>query len=66
MNKNITAMYLTEKEASEITGLSLSKLRNDRSSGIGMPYCKVGRSVRYKFDDLESFMDGTRVETNRF
>lgn len=55
--------YLKEQDVAEITGLSLSKLRNDRSSGIGMSYCKVGRAVRYKWIDVEKFMDSKRIVT---
>ena len=42
----IKTKYLTEKEVAEITGISLSTLRNERSLGQGMPYVKLGRSVR--------------------
>jgi hypothetical protein len=38
--------YINEKEVSKITGLALSTLRNWRFKRTGMPYSKVGRSVR--------------------
>lgn len=60
---NIGLNYLNEQAVAQITGLSLSKLRNDRSRGVGIPYCKVGRSVRYKLCDVEYFMDSRRIET---
>ena len=59
----IVAQYLNEKDVAAITGLSLSKLRSDRFKGIGMPYCKIGRAVRYKCTDVERFMDSKRVRT---
>jgi len=63
MSNPITAQYLNEKDVAAITGLSLSKLRSDRFKGIGMPYCKIGRAVRYKAHDVVKFMDSRRVQT---
>lgn len=53
--------FMNEVEVSEITGMSLSWLRKCRMRGEGIPYSKVGRSVRYKADDVSRFMDGHRV-----
>jgi len=55
--------YLTEKQVSEITGRALSTLRNERSKGRGIPYIKVGRSVRYNLEDVIGFMEHHRIET---
>lgn len=55
--------YLTEREVLEITGVSLSTLRSNRSSHKGMPYIKVGRSVRYKLSDIVAYMDEHRIRT---
>lgn len=53
--------YLNEKEASEVTGISLSTLRNNRSTLRGIPYIKIGRSVRYKYSEIIAFMDGHKI-----
>jgi len=55
--------YLKEQDVADITGMSLSKLRNDRCSGVGIPYCKVGRSVRYRIEDVREFMDRHLIAT---
>jgi len=55
--------YITEKEVSEITSRALSTLRNERFLGKGIPYIKIGKSVRYKFDDVIEYMESRRVET---
>ncbi len=55
--------YITEKEVSEITGRALSTLRNERFLGKGIPYFKIGKSVRYRLDDVIEFMESKRVET---
>ena len=39
--------YLTEIEVSEITGISKSCLQQHRWLRKGLPYIKIGRSVRY-------------------
>jgi len=57
-----TPKYLTEQEVSEITGRAMPTLRKDRHFGRGIPYYKVGRSVRYLVSDIEKFMAGCRVE----
>ena len=58
-----THQYFTEKQIAKITGRALSTLRNERSKGIGIPYLKIGRSVRYKFEDVIDFMERHRIET---
>ena len=52
---------LTPQEVSEITGLSQGTLALWRSTGrVDLPFCKLGRAVRYRRDDLESFLDSSR------
>ncbi|MFC1508624.1 helix-turn-helix transcriptional regulator [Candidatus Omnitrophota bacterium] len=55
--------YLTENRVSKITGFALSTLRNKRFAGEGIPYCKIGRSVRYRLSDVVEFMNSHRIET---
>ena len=53
--------YLTEKEVATMTGLSLSTLRNTRFQGRGLPYVKIGRSVRYSLQDVIHYMETRKV-----
>ncbi len=55
--------YLNEKQVKEITNRALSTLRNDRFSRKGIPYIKVGRSVRYSQEDVIAFMEGRKIKT---
>ncbi len=55
--------YLKDKEVSRITGRSLPTLRNDRCKGQGIPYVKLGRSVRYRLDDVLDFMETRKIAT---
>jgi hypothetical protein len=56
--------YLNEHQVSEITGRALSTLRNERCKGKGIPYCKVGRSIRYDYSDVVKFMNAHKVMTD--
>ena len=57
--------YITEKKVAEITSRALSTLRNERFLGKGIPYIKIGKSVRYKYEDVIEFMEMRRVETDQ-
>ncbi|MFC1490351.1 helix-turn-helix transcriptional regulator [Candidatus Latescibacterota bacterium] len=58
---NSIPKYLDEKAVSEITGFALSTLRNKRFSGEGISYCKIGRSVRYNYDDVIDYMENHKI-----
>lgn len=59
----LQAKYLNENQVSEITERALSTLRNERSKGQGIPYIKVGRSVRYSLKDVIQFMESRKIRT---
>ncbi|MFV0420810.1 helix-turn-helix domain-containing protein [Oleidesulfovibrio sp.] len=54
--------WLTEREVAEITGLSISTLQKQRLFCRGIPYSKVGKSVRYAYDDVMAFMWAARID----
>jgi hypothetical protein len=55
--------FLTEKGVKEMTNRALSTLRNDRHLNRGIPYVKIGRSVRYEMDDVLQFMRSRKIQT---
>lgn len=55
--------YLTDKEVADLTGLGVQTLRNWRFEGRGIPYCKIGRAVRYEADEVAAYMAARRVTT---
>ncbi|MHC1726876.1 MAG: helix-turn-helix transcriptional regulator [Syntrophobacteraceae bacterium] len=57
------ALYLGEEEVERITGRKVQTLRNDRFKGRGIPYVKMGRSVRYSRSDVLAFMEARKVKT---
>ena len=56
--------YLTERQASQLTGFALSTLRNHRHLGRGIPYIKAGRSIRYSLADVVEYMEGKKIKTD--
>jgi hypothetical protein len=54
-------VFVNEHGAEIVTGIPASKLRKDRSRGVGIPFCKFGASVRYKVTDLIEWMEQHRV-----
>ena len=55
--------YIDEKEVSRITSRSVQTLRNERHKGIGFPYVKLGRAVRYNLADVIEYMERRKVNT---
>ena len=53
--------YLSKAELAELTGWSPRKVDYLRERGR-LPYVKVGRSVRFRTDDVERLLDEARVE----
>lgn len=53
--------WIDEKEVSKITGRAPQTLRNDRCKGKGLPYTKFGASIRYRLDDVVSFMESRKI-----
>ena len=47
---------LTEQQAAGLLHMSVKGLQGWRSRGGGPPFCKVGRCVRYRLEDLQAFV----------
>lgn len=57
--------YVTENEIADLTSLSVQRLRNDRFQQKGIPYVKIGRSVRYNLEDVINFMESRKIQTSQ-
>ena len=55
--------FLTEKQVNKITMIPLQTLRNNRFERNGMPYIKIGRSIRYELLDVVDFMQSHKIHT---
>jgi excisionase family DNA binding protein len=64
LTTNVSEPLITEGEAAGMLRVSLTSLRRWRREGRGPVYRKLGRSVRYRPDDLTDFIAaGRRMET---
>ena len=61
-NRPSKECWLTESEVSELIGVTRATLQNWRWRGVGLPYSKFMRSVRYKESDLYAYMESRRIE----
>jgi len=52
MISNEKIAMFTEQDLARELNISLPKLRADRVKGIGFPYVKIGKSVRYPMYDV--------------
>ena len=48
-------LLLTEKEVAERQGRAVKTLQNQRVHGAGIPFLKLGRTVRYRLADIEAW-----------
>ncbi len=55
---------LTAEQVAAMTGLSLDTLAQWRSQKRGIPYLKIGRSVRYDQKDVQQYLAGCRVSVS--
>lgn len=53
--------FLTTKQLAELLDLSAETLANERYLGVGIPYYKVGKRVRYSLDDVIAYLEANRV-----
>ena len=52
VDENVTAKMIDR---------AVQTLRNDRHNRRGLPYIKLGRSVRYVLADIESYIEDHRI-----
>ncbi len=66
MNEFNRANLLTPKQAAEYLQIKVQTLATWRNQGKGPKFCKVGRAVRYRPQDLETYItsDFQRSSTN--
>ena len=54
---------LDEHQVSGAIKVSKALLRKHRRLGIGIPYVKIGHSVRYLVSDVQKYLEQQRVTT---
>ncbi len=48
---------LNENEVASKLGCSIHKLQKDRRIGSPIPYLKIGRSVKYRQEDVDAYLE---------
>ena len=61
MQSLVRTQWLSEKEVAALIGLSISTLQKHRFRHVGIPYAKLGRSVRYAAEEVASYMEAHRI-----
>lgn len=62
MREQMSDRFENEQQVSERLNLSVQTLRNWRCLGVGLPYYKISRAVRYRVKDVENYLASKRVE----
>jgi len=62
--KNPETNWLNEKQVAAKLNVKEATLQNWRWRGVGLPYSKFMRSVRYKESDLYVYMEARRIVPN--
>jgi excisionase family DNA binding protein len=55
-NKPSTGTWVDTKKAAEHLGIHRDSLRRFRRVGGGPPFTRIGRSVRYRLEDIDAWM----------
>jgi hypothetical protein len=55
---------IDEKQLAKIIKRSVQTLRNERCQGRGLPYIRIGRSIRYDIADVERYLKIHRIDPN--
>ena len=63
--RNQIPTLLNEFDVARVTGLSVASVRRWRLFGRGPKYLKIGSSVRYRAEDLQSWLDARPVGGER-
>jgi hypothetical protein len=55
-------MLIDEREVSKLLSLPVARLRIDRCRKRGLPFVRIGASIRYKVEDIEKFIAAHTVD----
>jgi len=56
-------LFVSEEELERLFGLSRSYWQKNRVRGGGIPFYKIGRSVRYRLSEVEAFFESNRAHS---
>ena len=56
-------VLVTERQLAEMTSQSIRTLQAQRLRGDGIPYVKLGRSVRYDLEEVKAYLAAQRRQS---
>lgn len=59
-----SSKFVDEKKVSQLTGIALSTLRQDRFHRRRLPFYKFGGRVLYKLDEVLAYLNNCRIEVD--
>jgi excisionase family DNA binding protein len=62
VRKPLGEHLLTTEELAVFLGLSSQVLKINRMTGNGIPFIRIGRSIRYRLCDVESYLAANTVK----
>lgn len=57
----LTGGLINEHEAAVLLGIKVSTLRAWRVKGSTLPFCRIGRAIRYARDDIDDFIAASKA-----
>jgi len=63
LKKTNGAFLIPPKETAKLLSCGESTLAKNRCKGIGIPYLKMGRSVRYHISDILKHLKQNKIKT---
>lgn len=61
---NENDVLLTTEKTAELTGIQKRTLEYHRYMGRGLPYCKIGKAVRYRLGDVRAYIEANMHNTS--
>jgi hypothetical protein len=52
---------LSEKRIADLLDVTRTSLRQDRHRGVGLPYVRISRRIRYRADDVAAYIAANTV-----
>jgi hypothetical protein len=52
---------LTDPQVTELLGLPVGALRQDRYLSVGLPYVRIGHRIRYRAEDVAAYIAANTV-----
>jgi len=59
---SVPDQFLTTKEVANLLHMSVVRLEQDRYKRRGLPYLRLGRTIRYRLDHINAYLENCVVQ----